>query len=222
MRCRTQLDWSVYCQQDICCISYCGGSSSFAYGFQWDTVIHPPRLATQLAFYPACEQCQLTPGAWVSKLSLPVKNITHLLVFTTQAMVNLSVNLTRGHSSHKWLLVFSTVRLCGLLIPIQKLVYLGRLHMRPIQWHLRNSWRVPDSLGKVIPVHSTPSKMVVVGWQMCFKVNHYTYLNMLCKSLQMHQEGRVRTEGNTLQGEPGPFQKQVTHKISGTKAFFWP
>ena len=28
---------------------------------------------------------------------------------------------------------------------------------------------------------------------MCFKVNHYTYLNMLCKSLQMHQEGRVLT-----------------------------
>ena len=46
---------------------------------------------------------------------------------------------------------------------------------------------------------------------MCFKVNHYTYLNMLCESLQMHQEGRV------TQGEPGPFQKQVTHKVSGTK-----
>ena len=57
---------------------------------------------------------------------------------------------------------------------------------------------------------------------MCFKVNHYTYLNMLCKSLQMHQEGRVLTKGNTLQGEPGPFQKQVTHKASGTKAVFWP
>ena len=39
--------------------------------------------------------------------------ITHLPVFTTQAMVNLFVNQTTGHSSHKWLLVFSTVRLCG-------------------------------------------------------------------------------------------------------------
>ena len=27
-------------------------------------------------------------------------------------MVNLSVNQTRGHSSHKWLLVFSKVGLC--------------------------------------------------------------------------------------------------------------
>ena len=34
-------------------------------------------------------------------------------VFTTPAIVNLSVNQTRGHSSHKWLLVFSTVGLCG-------------------------------------------------------------------------------------------------------------
>ena len=48
---------------------------------------------------------------------------------------------------------------------------------------------------------------------MCFKVNHYTYLNMLSKSLQMHHEGRVLTRGNTLQGEPGPFQKQVTQSI---------
>ena len=39
--------------------------------------------------------------------------ITHLPVFTTQAMVNLSVNQTRGRSSHRWLLVFSKVGLCG-------------------------------------------------------------------------------------------------------------
>ena len=39
--------------------------------------------------------------------------ITHLLVFTTQAIVNLCVNQTRGRSSHEWLLVFSTVELCG-------------------------------------------------------------------------------------------------------------
>ena len=31
-------------------------------------------------------------------------------------------------------------------------VHLGRLHMRPIQWHLKNNWRVPESLEKVIPI----------------------------------------------------------------------
>ena len=38
------------------------------------------------------------------------------------------------------------------LIGLQKQVHLGRLHMRPIQWHLKNHWRVPESLEKVIPL----------------------------------------------------------------------
>ena len=40
----------------------------------------------------------------------------------------------------------------GLLTATKKQVHLGRLHMRPIQWHLKNNWRVPVSLEKVIPV----------------------------------------------------------------------
>ena len=39
--------------------------------------------------------------------------------------------------------------LIGLLTATEKQVHLGRLHMRPIQWHLKNNWRVPE---KVIPV----------------------------------------------------------------------
>ena len=42
--------------------------------------------------------------------------------------------------------------LIGLLTATEKQVLLGRLHMRPIQWHLKNNWRVPESLEKVIPV----------------------------------------------------------------------
>ena len=42
--------------------------------------------------------------------------------------------------------------LIGLLTAIEKQVHLGRLHMRPIQWHLKNNWRVPESLEKVIPL----------------------------------------------------------------------
>ena len=34
----------------------------------------------------------------------------------------------------------------------EKQVHLGRLHMRPIQWHLKNNWRVLESLDKVIPI----------------------------------------------------------------------
>ena len=42
--------------------------------------------------------------------------------------------------------------LIGLLTATEKQVHLGRLHMRSIQWHLKNNWRVPESMDKVIPI----------------------------------------------------------------------
>ena len=39
------------------------------------------------------------------------------------------------------------------LTATEKQVHLGRLHMRLIQWHHKNNWRVPESLEKVIPLH---------------------------------------------------------------------
>ena len=42
--------------------------------------------------------------------------------------------------------------LIGLLTATEKQVWLGRLHMRPIQWHLKRHWHVPESLEKVIPL----------------------------------------------------------------------
>ena len=48
----------------------------------------------------------------------------------------------------------------------RKASHLGRLHMRPIQWHLKNNWRVPESLEKVIPIPRSlhpPLTMVAKG-----------------------------------------------------------
>ena len=42
--------------------------------------------------------------------------------------------------------------LIGLLTATEKLVHLGRLHMRPIQWHLKSHWKTPESLEKWIPI----------------------------------------------------------------------
>ena len=42
--------------------------------------------------------------------------------------------------------------LIGLLTATAKQVHLGRLHMRPIQWHPKNNWRVPEFLEKIIPL----------------------------------------------------------------------
>ena len=48
--------------------------------------------------------------------------------------------------------VWKLMSLIGLLTATEKQVHLGRLHMRPIQWHLKNNWRVPETLEKVIPI----------------------------------------------------------------------
>ena len=51
-----------------------------------------------------------------------------------------------------------TVRqfLIGLLTATEKQVWVGRLHMRPIQWHLKRHWHVPEILEKVIPIPASP------------------------------------------------------------------
>ena len=41
--------------------------------------------------------------------------------------------------------------LVGLLTATEKQVWSGQLHMRPIQWHLKRHWHVPEVL-EVIPV----------------------------------------------------------------------
>ena len=81
--------------------------------------------------------------------------------------------------------------LTGLLTAIEKQVHIGRLHMRPIQWHLKNNWRVPESLEKVIPILSSLHPHLK-WWLQEDKVRQgqpLHPLNMLCKSLQMHKEG---------------------------------
>ena len=45
--------------------------------------------------------------------------------------------------------------LIGLLTATEKQLHLGRLHVRPIQWHLKNNWRVPEYLEKIIPLPRT-------------------------------------------------------------------
>ena len=51
--------------------------------------------------------------------------------------------------------------LIGLLTATEKQVWSGRLHMRPIQWHLKRHWHLPESLEKVIPLpHCLHSHLV--------------------------------------------------------------
>ena len=42
--------------------------------------------------------------------------------------------------------------LIGLLTATENRVWSGRLYMRPIQWHLKQHWHVPEILEKIIPI----------------------------------------------------------------------
>ena len=71
-------------------------------------------------------------------------------------------NISRGHNKRSKGKTYTgplaepclrqLMSLIGLLTATEKQVHLGRLHMRPIQFHLKNNWRVPESLEKVIPI----------------------------------------------------------------------
>ena len=70
----------------------------------------------------------------------------------------------RWASLHQKLLCLKTRKTCtvrpfmsliGLLTATEKQVWSGRLHMRPIQWHLKPHWHVPEILEKVIPLPSS-------------------------------------------------------------------
>ena len=66
--------------------------------------------------------------------------------------------------------------LIGFLTATEKQVHRGRLHMRPIQWHLKNNWRIPESLEKVIPI---PRSLLLIyngGYRKTTfsQANHYT------------------------------------------------
>ena len=77
--------------------------------------------------------------------------------------------------------------LIGLLTTTEKQDHLGRLHMRPINWHLKNNWRIPESPEKIIPIH---------------------------RSLHPHQQWWME-ESNVLQGQPLLCKYSQTHQKKG-------
>ena len=86
--------------------------------------------------------------------------------------------------------VLQFMSLIGLLTATEKQVHLGRLHMRPIQWHLKNNWRVPESLEKVIPIPRSlhPHLQWWLQEDNVLTGQPLHPISMLSKSLQTHQK----------------------------------
>ena len=70
---------------------------------------------------------------------------------TQERWIALSQKINK-HLNQQVCSVRQFMSLIGLLTATEKQVVAGRLHMRPIQWHLKRHWRVPESLEKTIPL----------------------------------------------------------------------
>ena len=79
-------------------------------------------------------------------------DLSHRLVKLTQNCWESILQKVESILANPTCRVRSFMSLIGLLTATEKQVPLGRLHMRPIQWHLKRHWRVPESLEKEIPV----------------------------------------------------------------------
>ena len=112
--------------------------------------------------------------------------------------------------------------LIGLLTATEKQVHLGRLHMRPIQWHLKNNWRVPESLEKVIPVPKSLHPHLR-WWLEESNVLLGQPLHPLKHALQIFTDASKEGWGAHLdethcKGTVVPTREQVTHKPLGAES----
>ena len=114
--------------------------------------------------------------------------------------------------------------LIGLLTATEKQVHLGRLHMRPIQWHLKNNWRVPESLEKAISVPRSLHPMYNGGWRraVCSQVNHTPHVHTPNKTCSANIYRRIKRKVKCSQTHCKRVlvtaRKQAAYKLSGTKS----
>ena len=102
---------------------------------KWETLGSSPKVVTALR--------EGTPFPSGANYANPQRQ-SHLLEALYQLINKNAVELVANQNS---LGFYNSL----FLVP-EKQVHLGRLHMRPIQWHLKNNWRVPEPLEKVISV----------------------------------------------------------------------
>ena len=111
--------------------------------------------------------------------------------------------------------------LIGLLTTTEKQVHLGRLHMRPIQWHLKSHWRMPESLEKVIPIPRSLHPHLQWWLQGDNILTGQPLPNKAC-SANLYRRIKRRV-GRSLKRTHCkrvmvPTRKQAAHKLSGVKS----
>ena len=111
------------------------------------------------------------------------------------------------------------ISLTGLLTAIEKQVHLGRLRMRPIQWHFKTNWRIPESLDKVIPLPRSLHPHLQ-WWLEESNVLRGPPLHPIKHALQICIKRRVGRSLKRMHCKRVLVsdRKQTAHKLSGTKS----
>ena len=110
--------------------------------------------------------------------------------------------------------------LIRLLTATEKQVWAGRLHMRPVQWHLKRYWHVPESLEKIIPIPLSPSTpRLVVRRRQCTQRSAFAPPSTR-SNIYRHLKRRL---GRTLTGIHGKrrlvrTRKSSPHQFLGAKS----
>ena len=108
-------------------------------------------LCQQLGWVVNTTKLELVPKQVVNFVGYRFDLITGRVLPTHDRWEALQVKLRFIKGRHSCT-VRQFMSLIGLLTATEKQVCAGCLHMRPIQWHLKRHWHVPEVLEKVIPV----------------------------------------------------------------------
>ena len=108
-------------------------------------------LCQQLGWVVNMTKSELVPKQVFNFVGYRFDLITGRVLPTQDRWETLQEKL-RFMKDHHQCTVRQFMSLIGLLTATEKQVCAGRLHMRPIQWHLKKHWHVPEVLEKVIPV----------------------------------------------------------------------
>ena len=108
-------------------------------------------LCRQLGWVVNMTKSELVPKQVFNFVGYRFDLITGRVLPTQDRWETLQEKL-RTIKSHHQCTVRQFMSLIGLLTATEKQVSAGRLHMRPIQWHLKKNWHIPEILEKVIPV----------------------------------------------------------------------
>ena len=108
-------------------------------------------LCRQLGWVVNMTKSELVPKQGLNFVGYRFDLITGRVLPTQDRWETLQEKL-RFMKGHRQCTVRQFMSLIGLQTATEKQVRAGRLHMRPIQWHLKKSWHVPEVLEEVIPV----------------------------------------------------------------------